>query len=153
MSSTAGFSDRISKQHRYAVSPWSCYRNTFLIRNNSIIAVRLCLSHDTHSISVINLSRQKQNMDSDTAAKNPVLTNARIILWHETLFCTNCLCVEIRNPSVQMPCRCVVGKPPSKWWCIFLLRETALLILLCGKLNVRIYLEATVLLLHTAPNG
>lgn len=84
MSSTAGFSDRISKQHWYAISTWSCYRNTFLIRNYSIIAVRLCLSHNIHSISVIDLSRQNQNMDSDMATKDPVLTNAKIFLWHET---------------------------------------------------------------------
>lgn len=70
MSSTTGFSDRISKEHGYAISTWSCYRNTFLIRNYSIIAVRLRLSHNTHSISMINLSRQNQN--SDTAAKNPI---------------------------------------------------------------------------------
>lgn len=69
MSSTAGFSDRISKQHGYAISTWSCYRNTYLICNYSIIAVRLCLSHNTHSISVISLSRKKQNMDSAVAAK------------------------------------------------------------------------------------
>lgn len=69
MSSTAGFSDRISEEHRYAISTWSCYSNTFLIRNYSIIAVRLGLSHNTHSISMINLSRQNQNMDSDMSEK------------------------------------------------------------------------------------
>lgn len=112
MSSTAGFSDRISKQHWYAISTWSCYRNTFLIRNYSIIAVRLCLSHNIHSISVIDLSRQNQNTDSDMAAKTPVLTNAKIFLWHETLFSTNCSCMEIRHSLVQMPRRCVSRKPP-----------------------------------------
>lgn len=116
MSSTTGFSDRISKQHRYTISPRSCYRNTFLIRNYSIIAVRLCLSQNTYSVSVINLSRQNQNMDSDMAAKKTVLTNARIFLCHKTLFCTNCSCMEIRHSLVQMPCGCISRKPPQMWW-------------------------------------
>lgn len=87
----------------------------------------------------------------------PVLTNARIFLWHETHFCTNWLRVEIRHCLVQVPCRPISRKPLQKWWYIFLLRETALIIYLIiplwGKLNVRIYLEETVLLLHIVPKG
>lgn len=97
MSSTAGFSDGISKQHRYAIGSWSCYCNTFLIRNYSIIAVRLCLSHNTHSISVISLSKQKQNVHSDETVKN-ILTNVIFLFFikhsilHQLL-----LCMEIRH--------------------------------------------------------